>query len=78
MPLKKLIRTLFIDLGNAHSLRRRFLATWYGAPNKLEGVAAFPIFFIRYLLGRNFEGAYAERVTERPLSETFADRVVEM
>ena len=76
MPLKKLLRTLFIDLGNAHSLRRRFLATWHGAPSKLEGAAAFPIFFIRYLLGRNIEGAYAEKVTEKPLAETFADRVV--
>jgi GT2 family glycosyltransferase len=59
MPFKKLMRTLFVDLGNAHSLRRRFLATWHGAPNRFEGAIAFPIFLMRWAFGKNIEGSYA-------------------
>ncbi len=76
MPFKKLFKTLFIDLGNSHSLRRRFLATWYGAPNRLEGTLAFPIFFIRWLFGKNIEGNYANHLKEKPLAETFSDKIV--
>ncbi|MBK8811521.1 MAG: glycosyltransferase family 2 protein [Acidobacteria bacterium] len=76
MGAKKLFRTLFIDLGNTHSLRRRFLANWYGAPNRFEALLAFPVFFIRWAIGKNIEGSYAETVPEPPLFETYADRVV--
>ncbi|HEV8592533.1 MAG TPA: glycosyltransferase family 2 protein [Pyrinomonadaceae bacterium] len=76
MSLAKSVKTLFLDLGNANSLRRRFYSTWYGAPNRIEGLLAFPIFFLRYLAGRNLEGDYAASRSEKPLSETFAERVV--
>ncbi len=76
MPLKKLFRTAFLDLGNANSIRRRFFANWYGAPNKLEAVAALPIFYIRYLLGINVEGDYSRTVEEVPLKTMFADKTV--
>jgi GT2 family glycosyltransferase len=76
MPFKKLIKTLFLDLGNIHNLRRRFLATWHGAPNRLEGTLAFPIFFIRWLFGKNIEGKFAETLKEKPLTETFSDKIV--
>ena len=77
MPLKKLFITLFIDLGNSHSLRRRFLATWHGAPNRLEGFFAFPIFFIRLAFGKNIEGNYAKEIKEKPLYETYSDKIVQ-
>ncbi len=76
MPLKKMFWTLFWDLGNANSLRRRFLATLHGAPNKTQGILAFPVFWIRYLLGKNLEGDYAINIKEEPLSSTFADKIV--
>lgn len=76
MSWRKMLRTLFVDLGNSHSLRRRFLANWYGAPSKFEAVLAFPVFWIRWLGGRNIEGGYAESVDEKPLAETMADKVV--
>lgn len=76
MPAGKMFRTLFLDLGNANSLRRRFYGTWYGAPNRLEGMLAFPIFYIRWLFGRNLEGSYAETIKEDPLSEIYADKVI--
>jgi GT2 family glycosyltransferase len=74
MPLARMLRTLVWDLGNANSLRRRFLANWCGAPNRLEGALAFPVFFLRWAVGRNVEGTYAYRRPEPPLSETYADR----
>jgi GT2 family glycosyltransferase len=76
MPLKKMFRTLFLDLGNAHSLRRRFLATWHGAPNKLEGALAFPIFIFRWAFGKNIEGNYANQIQEKPLAEIYSDKIV--
>lgn len=72
----KMFRTLFVDAGNANSLRRRFLANWAGAPNRLEALLAFPVFFARWAFGRNIEGAYAETLDEPPLSATFAGKVV--
>ncbi len=75
MPFRKLVRTLFFDLGNANSLRRRFLAGWHGAPSKLKGLVAFPIFLVRWAIGRNIEGAWAETIDEPPLAETLKDRI---
>jgi GT2 family glycosyltransferase len=77
MSFRKLFKTLFIDLGNTHSLRRRFLATWYGAPNRIEGFFAFPIFFIRWAFGKNIEGNYANEIKEKPLMETYSDKIVQ-
>jgi GT2 family glycosyltransferase len=77
MPFKKIFKTLFLDLGNSHSLRRRFYATWYGAPNRLEGSFAFPIFIIRWFFGKNIEGNYANQIREKPLSETYSDKIVQ-
>lgn len=76
MSVSKLFRTLFIDLGNTHSLRRRFLANWHGAPTRLRALIAFPVFFIRWAIGRNLEGDYATVVDEPPLSVTFREKVV--
>jgi GT2 family glycosyltransferase len=77
MPFKKFVKTLFLDLGNTHSLRRRFLATWCGAPNRFEGMLAFPVFFIRWLFGKNIEGNYAQQIKEKPLAETFSDKIIQ-
>lgn len=77
LPFKKLVKTLFIDLGNIHSLRLRFLASWYGAPNRFEGTLAFPIFFIRLLFGKNMQGKFADRTKEKPLYETFSDKIIQ-
>lgn len=77
MGLKKQLRTLFFDLGNASSLRRRFYGNWYAAPNKLKAIAALPIFYSRYLLGLNLEGEYALKIRELPLKELFAAQIVD-
>lgn len=76
MPLKKLFRTAFIDLGNANSVRRRFYANWYSAPNKLEALMSVPIFYLRYLLGKNIEGDYANQVSEAELKEELAGKII--
>lgn len=77
MPLKKMFKTLFVDLGNTHSFRRRFFATWHGAPNRVEGFLAFPIFLFRIAFGKNIEGNYANEIKEKPLSETYSDKIVQ-
>lgn len=73
MPLKKIIRTLFFDKHNVQSMHRRFYSNLLGAPSRLSGLAAFSVFFIRYLLGKNAEGNWALHKTEPPLSEVYAD-----
>lgn len=75
MPLKKLVRTLFFEPHNVHSLRRRFNMNLYGAPNKLEGLFSFFVFFIRLALRKNVE--LNSQKNEKPLAEVFADKIVE-
>jgi len=76
MPIKKLFKTLFIDRGNAHSLYRRFWGNLDGAPNRIEGVAAFMAFFVCLAIKRNAEGNWAMTADEKPLAEMFADKIV--
>lgn len=77
MGVRKLFKTLFVDLGNAHSLRRRFLANWHGAPSRVAALVAFPVFFARWAAGRNIEGGYAHSIPEPPLKDTFSGNTVE-
>lgn len=76
MSYKKLFHTLFVDKINGHSFRKRLYANLDGAPNRTEGVAAFFIFYIRLLIGKNAEGSWASRQIEKPLSETCRDKIV--
>jgi GT2 family glycosyltransferase len=76
MPLKKLFWTLFIDKRNGNSLYRRLYGHLDAAPNRLQGYAAFVLFFARLALGRNAEGNRAYGSNEKPISETFADKIV--
>ncbi len=76
MSLGKKFRTLVLDHGDANSFRRRLYSNIYGGPNKVAGLTAFFIFYIRYLAGRNLEGEYGNKISERPLSEVYADRVI--
>lgn len=74
-PMKMIDRAL-MDLGNANSVRRRFWANWFGAPNRAAAVVALPIFYLRYLMGRNLEGNYATRIAEAPLKEVYKAKLV--
>lgn len=74
MTVGEKLKALFLDLGNVHNIRRRFYANWDGAPNRLHGVIAFIMFFIRLAAGRNIEGAWASEQDEPPLAEMYADR----
>lgn len=76
MNLKKMLDRALLDLGNANSVRKRFWANWYGAPNPVSGLVALPVFYVRYLLGKNLEGSYADAVPEAPLKELYRTKVV--
>lgn len=76
MPPGKIFKALFSDLKGPHSLRRRFLCSLDGGPDKLSGFAAFFVFLARTALGNNPESSWAEGVEEVPLKEKFASRVV--
>jgi GT2 family glycosyltransferase len=76
MTLSQKFDALFINLGHIHNLRRRFYATMAGSPNFLNGIISFIVFFINLALGKNSEGKYAETLSEKPLSETFANNTV--
>ena len=71
------IRALFLDKTGPYSLKRRFNATLYGAPTKLQGLIAFIVFFIRLAAGRNMEGSWGEQQQERPLAELFSRSIVD-
>ena len=75
--LKKLFYDLVIDLKNGHSLRRRFYACLKGGPSRIQGIVAFLSFLVLAATGRSAESSkVTERQTEPPLSEVFADSVV--
>ena len=71
MGLRRMGATMLFDPYHPHSLRRRLNMIVGSAPNKAEGYAAFVVFFIRVLLGRNIEGSWAAEQNEPPLSETY-------
>ncbi|MEO7673975.1 MAG: glycosyltransferase family 2 protein [Pyrinomonadaceae bacterium] len=77
MSFMQKIKALFSHSGQQYSLRRRIHMTLGGAPSLLQGLAALPIFFVRAVVGSNYEGRWADQQSEKPLSETFADKVVE-
>lgn len=76
MTVRQKLDALFFNLGHIHNLRRRFYANWDGAPTKLQGLAAFSVFFARLILRRNAEGNWAFRQNEKPLTEIYGKAVV--
>lgn len=76
LPVSKKFEALFSDPYGPHGLKRRFYTSLLAAPNKLQGIAAFFIFYIRVLLGRNIEGRWGAEQDEKPLAITFADKIV--
>lgn len=76
MSVKQKFDALFINLGHIHNLRRRFYAYWDGAPTKLQGVAAFIIFFARLILRKNAEGDWAFHQSEKPLAEIYSNSIL--
>jgi GT2 family glycosyltransferase len=77
LSLRDKFHNLVIDTYHPHNLRRRFRAAWDGAPNKLSGLAAFAIFFVRLVLRRNVEGEWSELQKEIPLYERFKHKLVD-
>ncbi len=77
MSIAGKFKALFSHSGQQQSLRRRIYATLGGAPNLWQGFIAIPIFYARAAIGWNYEGRWAEQQVEKPLSETYADKVVE-
>jgi GT2 family glycosyltransferase len=76
LSLRKKAALLLSDKSGLYSLHRRFYGNLGGAPNRLQGLLATPIGYIRYLLGINQEGEWGAKQDEKPLAETFASSVV--
>jgi GT2 family glycosyltransferase len=76
MSAKEKFNVLFTNLGHIHNQRRRFYASVDTAPTWLHGFVAFFMFHFRILTGMNSDGAWAEKQTEKPIAEMFADKVV--
>ena len=77
MPLRKKLTEMFFKPTGSYSIHRRVYTTLFGAPNRLEGILALPLFAVRVFLGKNQEGAWGFRQYEPPISETFASRIVD-
>jgi GT2 family glycosyltransferase len=75
MPLRQKFDALVFNLGHIHNLRRRLYSNLDGAPNKMQGLLAFAVFFIRLILRKNAEGNWANSQTEKPLYETYAKTI---
>ncbi len=71
-----LVRELVTNLGHPNNLVRRFHAYWRGAPTPVHGMTALAMFFVRWVLGKNIEGAWALAQDEPPLRDTYAARLL--
>jgi hypothetical protein len=76
MSLTDKFNALFNDPYGPHGIKRRFYTNFFAAPNKLQGIAAFIIFYVRVLIGKNIEGRWGMEQEEKPLSVTFADKII--
>ena len=75
LSLREKFSEIFFKPHAPYSVRRRFNSVVGGAPNKLEGLLAVPIFYLRVLIGRNVEGKWGAGLSEPPLSEIYAEKV---
>ena len=64
MGIRGAFHALFISEFGPHSIKRRFFATVLGAPNRVQGLAAFFIFYLRWILRINLEGPYGSKKKE--------------
>jgi hypothetical protein len=47
------------------------------APSRMHGLLAFFVYLVRAFFGRSHEGNWGKRQSEPPLSEIFADAVID-
>jgi GT2 family glycosyltransferase len=50
LPVRQLLKTLFLDRSSQHNLVRMFVTRCHAAPSRLQGVAAFGVTLVRMLL----------------------------
>ncbi len=77
LPLSQKLKKLFASPTGGYSLQRRFYSSIGGAPSLAAGIAAFFIAIVRSAVGRSYEADWARSQPEPPLSETFADAVLD-
>ena len=76
MSFRDKIDALFFNLGHVKNLRRRLYTNLDGAPNKLQGLVSYFMFFARIILKKNADGDWVKSQPEKPLSEIYANAVV--
>ena len=76
LPLSEKLRESFFRSAGPYSLKRRLYMNLAAAPNRLQGLAALPIFYVRVLLGMNPEGKWATDQDEKTLKEVFSKSIV--
>lgn len=77
LPFRKKVKKLFGSPTGGYSIQRHFYSSLGGAPNAATGIAAFIIGIVRAAFGRSYESSWAFSQPEAPLSETFAEAVVD-
>jgi GT2 family glycosyltransferase len=76
---KKGYEVLISNLGHVHNMRRKFYASWDGAPTRLQGAAAYAVYFFQLITRKNEENGfgYIDSNGSGPsLSDMFAHSVV--
>jgi GT2 family glycosyltransferase len=76
MTAREKFDALFINLRHIQNQRRRFYASVDSAPTRIQGVAAFFIFFVRAILKKNSESEWRDKLEEPPIAELFAHEVM--
>ncbi|CAN5383310.1 hypothetical protein BH10ACI3_BH10ACI3_11580 [soil metagenome] len=76
LSFSKQLHKIFRDRTGPYSIHRRIYSSLGGAPNKIQGLIAVPVFYLRVLFGKSQESSWAARHDEPPLAETYASSVL--
>ena len=76
LPRREQFSQIFLKPSGPYSIRRRLHSTMGGAPSRLQGLVAIPIFYLRVLFGRNLEGKWGSSISEPPLADIYSSKVV--
>jgi GT2 family glycosyltransferase len=74
LSVRRMLNELLFRPTGPYSFRRRLYGSLGSAPNRLQGLLAVPVFYIRVLLGINSEGKWGETLREKPLKEISATK----
>ncbi len=78
LPLYEKVKQLFFDSVGPYSFRRRLYGNLGGAPNIFQGLVSIAIYYLRAIVGRGADSAWAAAQKEAPLAKMLGASFTEL